>query len=281
MNKEHTRLLIQKTFLYTVFVFLFIIQSFIFAQSHQNFHDDLDYTWNVTKNLGNAIIKPSGQDITTFLLGSGAVISACFFDNSIRNYSQSHQNNITGKIAKIDHYFGNYRYTMPIPLLIYAGGLLGKNSDLQHTGLKMSQAIIFTGTITLIIKELTGRSRPYLNESNHHFEPFSFNEDRRSFFSGHSSTTFALSTVLAAEIDNLAWKIFWFGAAGTVAGARIYHDKHWFSDTVAGALVGYTIGNFVSRQGKTRDKKLRMLDDSTSARNENDFIVQFSIPIGF
>jgi membrane-associated phospholipid phosphatase len=126
---------------------------------------------------------------------------------------------------------------------------------------------------------LAGRSRPYLNEGKNHFKPFSFSEDQRSFFSGHSSTTFAFSTVMANEVDNLAWKIFWYGAAGTVAGSRIYHDQHWLSDTIAGALVGYAIGNFVSRQARKRDKKIQMMQNAASNNLENEYLIQFSIPL--
>ena len=271
---------IESSNLVKILILTFSLQSLAMAQSWQEFNDDMDYSWTVTKNLGSAITNPSGKDLNVFLLGSGAVLSAYFLDDTVRNFSQNHQNRISGKIANIDNYYGNYKYMIPAPMLIYAVGFFGKNSDIQNSGLKMAQAVFYTGMMTIFIKELAGRSRPYLNEGTHHFKPFAFNEDRRSFFSGHSSITFAISTVLANEVDNLAWKIFWYGAAGTVTGARVYHDKHWLSDTVAGALLGYAIGNFVSRQVKKRDKKIQMMDDTASTNRDNDFLIHFSIPIG-
>ena len=262
-----------------VFIFTLCFQSLVVAQNWHEFRDDMDYSWTVTKDLGSAITNPSGDDITAFLIGSGVVVSAYFLDDTVRNFSQSNQNSVAGKIANIDNYYGNYKYMMSVPILVYAGGFFSDNSDIQSSGLKMAQAVFYSGILTLFIKELAGRSRPYLNEGTHHFKPFSVNEDRRSFFSGHSSVTFAVSTVLANEMDNLAWKIFWYGTASTVAGARIYHDKHWLSDTIAGALVGYAIGNFVSRQAKKRDEKIKMMD-ATSNNRDNDYLIQFSIPIG-
>ena len=261
------------------FIIISCIHSFVLAQSGRDFCDDMDYSWTVTKDLGNAITNPSTKDMTALLLGTGAVVSAYFLDDTVRNFSQAHQNSLVGKIAHIDNYYGNYKYMISVPILVYAGGFFGENSDIRNTGLKLSQAVFYSGLITLIIKELAGRSRPYLNEGAHHFSPLTFDEDRRSFFSGHSSVTFAFSTVMANEVDNLTWKIFWYGTAGTVVGARVYHDQHWFSDTVAGALVGYAIGNFVSRQAKKRNKKIQMMEDTTSGNLENNFLVQFSIPL--
>lgn len=258
---------------------IFILQSVLSAQSWREFRDDMDYSWTVTKDLGSTIVNPSKNDLTALLIGTGSVVTAYFLDDTVRNYSQTHQNCFISKIANIDNYYGNSKYIISVPILIYAGGFLSKNSNIQNTGLKLTQAVFYSGLITVIMKELAGRSRPYLNEGTHHFSPFAFNEDRRSFFSGHSSVTFAFSTLMANEMDNLAWKIFWYGAAGTVAGSRIYHDQHWFSDTVAGALVGYAIGNFVSRQSKKRDKKIQMMENAVSNNLDSDFLIQFSIPL--
>ena len=260
-------------------IILSIFQSLSMAQSWRQFRDDMDYSWTVTTDLGSSIANPSSKDLTALLIGSGVVVSAYFLDDTVRNFSQMHQNNLVSSIASVDNYYGNHKYMISIPIVLYTGGFLADNSDIQNTGLKLTQAIIYSGLVTIIVKELTGRSRPYLNEGAHHFSPFAFNEDRRSFFSGHSSLTFAVSTVMANEVDNLAWKIFWYGAAGTVAGSRIYHDQHWFSDTIAGALIGYAIGNFVSRQFQKRDKKIQMMEDPVLNNKEKDFFIQFSISL--
>lgn len=260
-------------------ILLLLFQALSIAQSWQEFRDDMNYSWTVTKDLGSAIANPSYKDLTALLIGSGVVVSAYFLDDTVRNFSQRHQNNYASSVASIDNYYGNYKYMISVPMVIYVGGFLADNSDIQNAGLKLTQAVIYSSLLTIIVKELTGRSRPYLNEGTHHFNPFTLNEDRRSFFSGHSSITFTFSTVMANEIDNLAWKILWYGAAGTVAGSRIYHDQHWFSDVIAGALIGYVIGNFVSRQSKKRNKKIQMMEDATLDNMENDFLIQFSIPL--
>jgi membrane-associated phospholipid phosphatase len=261
-------------------ILILCIYSFLPAQTWDEFNNDLDYSWQAGEDLGHVILHPTDKDLTAFLFGTSAVITGYFFDEPVRTFSLSHQNTIAGKIAEIDNYYGHGKYMTTIPVLIYAGGFLSDNTDIQNTGLKLSQAVFYTGILTLFIKEFTGRSRPFLNEGKHHFEPLPLCSERRSFFSGHSSFSFAVSTVLANESDNLAWKILWYGAAGTAAGARIYHDKHWLSDTIAGALVGYAIGNFISRQAKKHDKKLRMLNETDRKNKNADIIFYFSIPLG-
>lgn len=64
--------------------------------------------------------------------------------------------------------------------------------------------------------------------------------DRSSFPSGHTATAFAAAEFLRKEY----WKVSpWYGIAGYAAAAttgylRMYNNKHWLSDVVAGAGIG-------------------------------------------
>jgi membrane-associated phospholipid phosphatase len=97
------------------------------------------------------------------------------------------------------------------------------------------------------MKVTIGRKRPNETENNLIFNPFSFDFNNTAFPSGHTTLAFAYSTVMANEIDNLVWKIFWYSAATLVGAARIYNNVHWFSDTVMGGAIGYFIGDFVNK----------------------------------
>jgi membrane-associated phospholipid phosphatase len=50
---------------------------------------------------------------------------------------------------------------------------------------------------------------------------------------------------MADVYNNFFWKFGWYSAAVLVGFARIYHNAHWFSDTVLGAAIGYFVGRFV------------------------------------
>jgi undecaprenyl-diphosphatase len=58
-----------------------------------------------------------------------------------------------------------------------------------------------------------------------------------SFPSSHAANAFALATVLARRWRRLAPAFFVFAA--TVALSRVYLDRHWLSDVLVGAGVGW------------------------------------------
>lgn len=117
--------------------------------------------------------------------------------------------------------------------------------------LLFSKSLIYTYTVTELIKDWTYRDRP--DKSDH-----------RSFFSGHSSTAFVTASYLYREFDTFfnEWDVTandyalrtlfktsafsaLYGYAGYVAASRMRDNKHYFSDVLVGAAVGTLIGNLV------------------------------------
>jgi membrane-associated phospholipid phosphatase len=229
----------------TICITVFLLfPSFSSAQTWDQFSDD----FNGSLDLGIDLTKSmfSSKNIPYYLGGAALIAGSMFLiDEPLRDYSQDHQNAFKSGLFGIDKYYGDIKYTPAAVLALYTVGLFSKNQSVREAGLRASQAMVYTGIITVITKEIFGRSRPYSGDGSTSFHPFTFQEDHRSFFSGHTSLVFSISTVFAAEIDNIFWKIGWYGLAVLVGGARIYHDKHWFSDVITGAVVGYAIGRFV------------------------------------
>ena len=105
-------------------------------------------------------------------------------------------------------------------------GLKGKNSLSDATFIYAISTGIMAATISSV-KSGVHRLRP---------DGSAFN----SFPSGHTATAFAAAEFLNQEYKSLSP---WYGYAGyTVAIAtgtlRMYNNKHWFSDVVAGAGIG-------------------------------------------
>ena len=90
-----------------------------------------------------------------------------------------------------------------------------------------------------------GRSRPYTGAGTTEFEPFKFRSttDSRSFPSGHTTSAFAMMTVLAKQYDHLWIKIPAYTIAVSVAMQRIESRNHWGADIVVGGVIGYSVGN--------------------------------------
>ncbi|MDR1595298.1 MAG: phosphatase PAP2 family protein, partial [Prevotellaceae bacterium] len=64
--------------------------------------------------------------------------------------------------------------------------------------------------------------------------------DRFSFPSGHTATAFVAAEFLHQEYgDKSVWiSIGGYGMASLIGVARVYNNKHWVSDIVAGAGIG-------------------------------------------
>ncbi len=111
------------------------------------------------------------------------------------------------------------------------------------------QVISITGVLTNTVKGIVGRQRPYAYYGT--LDPE--DDDNLSFFSGHTSFTFAIGSATAYMLSEShpRHKTLIWSTAMTMAAAtgylRIAGDKHYMSDVVIGATVGLWVGYWVPR----------------------------------
>jgi membrane-associated phospholipid phosphatase len=102
------------------------------------------------------------------------------------------------------------------------------------------------------LKAAFGRSRPRDEQGVAHFEPFS--NSNASFPSGHTTEAFAVASVISEHYDDEWVKAVSYGTASMVGFARVYHNAHFTSDVLAGALIGmYTGKSVVSFNNRWRE----------------------------
>jgi membrane-associated phospholipid phosphatase len=115
------------------------------------------------------------------------------------------------------------------------------------------ETLTLAGGLTLMTKNLAKRPRPYTYNPDLPLQLKQQRDARRSFFSGHTSST-AASCFFAAKVwsdfhPDSKWKPFvWAAAAGIplVTGyLRIRAGKHFFTDVSVGYVVGATVGCLV------------------------------------
>jgi membrane-associated phospholipid phosphatase len=110
----------------------------------------------------------------------------------------------------------------------------------------MLEAAAFTGAAGYALKQLTARERPYATP-----DADAWRDEGDAFPSLHTGTAFAIGTVLAESgNDRHRWvrRVLGYGLAAGTAYARMDHDAHWLSDTVAGAALGIATARFVMKQ---------------------------------
>ena len=104
-------------------------------------------------------------------------------------------------------------------------------------------AVLINAGYTTLLKEVVHRERPN-------------GEDDLSFPSGHASNAFALAVV--AE-RHYGWKagLPAYTLASAIAVSRLQRNKHYLSDVMAGATLGYIVGRTVVRVNSQAIDKAR------------------------
>ena len=148
---------------------------------------------------------------------------------------------------------------------IYAAGgvsggmyLIGRwthNDKLRETGRLASEALIDSQIVTQVSKLAFGRLRPNEGDSEGRFF-----KSGRSFFSGHASASWSVASVIACQYHDRTLAVAAaYGLASAISLSRYTGRKHFLSDVVVGAGVGYGIGRYVCR------KRSNYLSDDTSS----------------
>lgn len=188
--------------------------------------------------------------------GSLAVFSLAADEPIQRFATKLHQDSktVSGISSYVTRFGGRYELYSLAALGSY--GFIFKNKKMQTTTLLATQAYITAGLIESGVKYITGRQRPAYYDANHpeaepafHGPLFSGGNNvyghkiNTSFPSGHTTVIFAAATVFAKEYKNTPWvPVIAYSAASLVGLSRITENKHWATDIIAGATLGYLCG---------------------------------------
>lgn len=132
----------------------------------------------------------------------------------------------------------------------------GKGSVAYQVAAIDVETIAITAGVTSIVKGIAARERPYAEECD---DPLVARTDdceddslNRSFFSGHTSTTFAAAGLTCMHhgylalyddpVGDAAACVAAFGMAGTTGVLRVMSDNHHTTDVITGAVIGTTLG---------------------------------------
>ncbi len=213
-------------------------------------------------DIKQSFTKPfhmSGKDWAN--LGKFAVVAGAlsFADEPIQRFAVKLRNN-NPDIANVSKYVTNFggvyeAYTLAA---IGAYGFIFKNTKMQTTTLLATQAYIAGGAVESVTKFLSGRTRPSVYPVGIEAEPRflgPFSKTSKdaggkkvysSFPSGHTTVAFAAATVFALEYKNKPIvPIIAYSAATLIGLSRISENKHWSTDVLVGAALGFLTGKEV------------------------------------
>lgn len=131
---------------------------------------------------------------------------------------------------------------------IWLYGWKKKDKEMMRNGIKSGLAIGMAGGITIILKKIINRPRPFVTYPNDVTQrtktgPYSFP-------SGHSTAAFATATALS--LSTKKWEIAApsFAYAALVAYSRMRLGVHYPSDVLAGSVIGIGSGFIVWQADK-------------------------------
>lgn len=165
-----------------------------------------------------------------------------------------------GHRARID----DYAQYLPIMTNVIAGnlGVKHKHGLAERTVMTFNSALLML-CISRSIKHFTWERRPG-------------DEGTNSFPSGHTATAFSGAELVRLEYGG-ATGIAAYSVAGLVGVLRIYNNKHWANDVLAGAGIGILsarIGYWLfPYEKKLFDKLFRTSRNRSNARNKCDFVL--------
>jgi PAP2 superfamily protein len=142
---------------------------------------------------------------------------------------------------------------VPLALLVGQGGLVEANGKRM---LVYAEALTVGALANAVTKALVGRPRPYVYSDEPLVKEYAErqgSDSRESFYSGHASTTFTAAVAgsyLYAQVatDKTSRAVVWgfeLAVAGATSDLRTRAGKHFYSDVIAGAIVGAGIGFLV------------------------------------
>lgn len=172
----------------------------------------------------------SSDNLNPLLIGTVTAASASYFDQAVQ-----------ASLSSPDAGFGTFAETGGGPIIstsVVAGLFLWGRLDHHHprwraTTYDMLDAAAVNVLYTEALKAAARRERPN-------------GQDRKSFPSGHASNAFALATCFERHYG---WRVSLpaYLVASAVAASRLQRNKHYLSDVVSGAVIGYIVGRTVAR----------------------------------
>jgi len=174
---------------------------------------------------------------------AGLVLVSAFADVAVRDHTQSHQSAALDDLTRIVEPFGR-TYSLAVLGAYGIVGFVFHDAEARDTAIDgLIATALASGIITPTLKAVIGRTRPNATTDPLDFHPFSGSD--LAFPSGHATQAFVVASVISAHSDQLWVSATAYTLAGLVGFARVYHNAHWTSDVVAGALIGTLVGRSV------------------------------------
>ncbi|WP_207432317.1 phosphatase PAP2 family protein [Sabulibacter ruber] len=178
------------------------------------------------------------------LLATGLFIASYqHFDRPIHVLSQASRTPLTNNTAKVLQPMGTALPLHATFAAMFTIGALAKRPKMRDAAIVGLGSFYINSLVTDKLKKTFQRHRPSNTSDSQLFDGADGNGTNTSFPSSHTSNAFAAATAIASVYHDSRWvPQLAYGVATLVGLSRINDNKHWASDVLAGAAVGYLTG---------------------------------------
>ncbi|MCH7823906.1 MAG: phosphatase PAP2 family protein [Acidobacteria bacterium] len=184
--------------------------------------------------VGDFVHLATSKDTLVILgtgLAAGGLINRLGADAAANDFFAADERLSGGVTGALDT-IGTSWVMYPAAIATYFLGRALGQPEVRSTGAKLVQGLLVTDLIVTVTKRLTGRMRP----------------DHRSDLSlpsGHTADSFMIATILQHDYG---WKLGVpaYALAGLMGASRLDANRHFLSDVIVGAAIGFVVGRTVS-----------------------------------
>jgi membrane-associated phospholipid phosphatase len=228
----------------------FALIAFLAMYGNCHAEDVTDRAVNDIKLYFTAPVRWDQDDWLFFGGTVAATLVAHHYDEDVRSHFLKANPNVASDTSTHDA-----QDAVPAAIALVGTGLFAavtQSYDGKSEAWAMVEATALSSITGYGIKWITGRERP-----NETADPNSWRAGGDSFPSLHTTAAFAIGTVLAESgSDDVRWirRVVGYGVGAYTGYARLKHNRHWLSDTVAGASLGIASARFaMNRRDERRD----------------------------
>jgi len=179
-----------------------------------------------------AYLVPIGLAATLAVTTDHQVMSSAKLDNpSLNSQASTASNGLLGGFVAA-------------PVIIYGLGAIHHDDHATETGILAGEAMVDSLVVDEVLKVITMRERPTLDNAKGKFFQSSVGVDS-SFPSTHSMIGWASAGVIASEYNGPLTQIAAYGLATGLSVSRVLARQHFPSDVVVGSAVGWLVGRYV------------------------------------
>jgi membrane-associated phospholipid phosphatase len=193
---------------------------------------------------GSTLLQDIGPQMPLFAAGGAAVLATgSQIDAPLLSGVQAQSAGGMEDFLSVANEFGSTKM-VPVTAGIFAASLMTNDARFQDAAFTSMQSLAYSTAAVFALKYAVGRLRPEEKAGASSFDLFSSNT---SFPSGHTATAFAVVTPWVMYYPSpITYGLFALSAGTAVA--RIAKDRHWPTDVLTGAAIGYFTARYLSNR---------------------------------